>query len=142
MQCIFFVLMSFQTLPVFDAQSSLSTLLTAGTPLKTAVSVLSNATITSNGNSQNYFTGIYRNILVLIYVGSVSGTSPSLTVYFNAFDTFSSQSIPLASVTITSPGAYAISATHFPGEWFNISWVVGGTSPSFGSVFISVYMSW
>jgi len=121
---------------------SLSTLLTAGTPLKTAVSVLSNASITENGNSKNYFTGIYRNILVLIYVGSVSGTSPSLTVYLNAFDAFSSQSIPLASVTITSPGGTYIYAHDLPSMWFNISWTVGGTSPSFGSVYISVYESW
>ncbi len=121
---------------------SLSTLLTDGTPLKTAVSVLSNATITANGSSQNYFTGVYRNVLVLIYVGSVSGTSPSLTVYLNAFDTFSSQSIPLASVSITSPGGTYIYAHDLPSTWMNISWAVGGTSPSFGSVFISVYMSY
>jgi len=121
---------------------SFSTLLTAGTPLKTAVSVLSNATITTNGNSRNYFLGVYRNVLVLIYVGSVSGTSPSLTVYLNAYDTFSSQSIPLASVAITSPGGTYIYAHDLPSTWFNISWAVGGTSPSFGSVFISVYMSY
>jgi hypothetical protein len=30
----------------------------------------------------------------------------------------------------------------FPGQQFNISWTVGGTSPSFGSVYITVYESW
>jgi len=114
----------------------------ANNPLKNAFSVLSNASITSNGSTGNYGTGPYRNFLVTVYVGSVSGTSPSLTVYFNAYDSNSGQSIPMASVNITSAGAYYISMNNFPGNQFNISWTVGGTSPSFGSVYISVYESW
>jgi len=114
----------------------------ANNPLKNWFKVLSNASITSNGSTGNYGTGPYRNFLVTIYVGSVSGTSPSLTVYFNAYDSNSGQSIPLASVNITSAGAYYISVSNFPGNQFNISWTVGGTSPSFGSVYISVYESW
>jgi len=109
--------------------------------LKSWFSVLSNASITSNGSSSNYNAGPYRNFLVTIYVGSVSGTSPSLTVYFNAYDTNSGQSIPLASVTLTGAGGTYIYVHDFPGNAFNISWTVGGTSPSFGSVFISVYES-
>ena len=111
-------------------------------PLKNSFSVLSNASITSNGSSSNYSAGPYKNFLVTIYVGSVSGTSPSLTVYFNAYDSNSGQSIPLASVNITSAGGTYIYVHDFPGNQFNISWVVGGTSPSFGSVYISVYESW
>jgi len=110
--------------------------------LKNSFSVLSNASITSNGSSSNYYANIYRNFLVTIYVGSVSGTSPSLTVYFNAYDSNSGQSIPLASVTLTSAGGTYILVQNFPGSTFNLSWVVGGTSPSFGSVYISVYESW
>jgi len=113
-----------------------------GSILKYSFSVLSNASITSNGSSSNYGTGPYRNFLVTIYVGSVSGTSPSLTVYFNAYDSNSGQSIPMASVTLTSAGATYILVQDFPGNNFNISWSVGGTSPSFGSVYISVYESW
>jgi hypothetical protein len=111
-------------------------------PLKSGFSVLSNASITSNGSSSNYSAGPYRNFLVTIYVGSVSGTSPSLTVYFNAYDSNSGQSIPMASVTLTSAGGTYILVRDFPDDYFNISWVVGGTSPSFGSVYISVYESW
>jgi len=111
-------------------------------PLKNWFKVLSNASITSNGSSSNYSTGPYKNFLVTVYVGSVSGTSPSLTVYFNAYDSNSGQSIPLASATLTSAGATYMLVQDFPGNYFNISWVVGGTSPSFGSVFISVYESW
>jgi hypothetical protein len=114
----------------------------ANNPLKNAFSVLSNASITSNGSSGNYSAGPYRNFLVTIYVGSVSGTSPSLTVYFNAYDSYSGQSIPLASVTLTSAGGTYIYVHDFPGNAFNISWTVGGTSPSFGSVYITVYESW
>jgi hypothetical protein len=111
-------------------------------PLKNSFSVLSNASITSNGSSSNYNAGPYKNFLVTIYVGSVSGTSPSLTVYFNAYDSNSGQSIPMASVALTSAGGTYIYVHDFPGNQFNISWVVGGTSPSFGNVFISVYESW
>jgi hypothetical protein len=114
----------------------------ANNPLKNAFSVLSNASITSNGSSGNYSAGPYKNFLVTIYVGSVSGTSPSLTVYFNAYDSNSGQSIPLASVTLTSAGGTYIYVHDFPGNQFNISWTVGGTSPSFGSVYITVYESW
>jgi hypothetical protein len=110
--------------------------------LKSSFSVLSNASITSNGSSSNYGTGPYRNFLVTIYVGSVSGTSPSLTVYFNIYDSNSGQSIPMASVTLTSAGGTYILVQDFPGGAFNLSWVVGGISPSFGSVYISVYESW
>ena len=119
-----------------------STLWSMGTPLKSAFTILNNQTVTANGVSSNYFTGIYKNFLVTIYVGSASGTSPSLTVYFNAYDSNSGQSIPLASVNITSAGAYYISVSDFPGNKFNISWTVGGTSPSFGGVYMSVYESW
>jgi len=110
--------------------------------LKSSFSVLSNASITNNGSSSNYNAGPYRKFLVTIYVGSVSGTSPSLTVYFNAYDSYSGQSIPMASVTLTSAGGTYILVQDFPGGAFNLSWVVGGTSPSFGSVYISVYESW
>jgi len=111
-------------------------------PVKNWFGVLSNASITSNGSSSTIGAGPYRNFLVTIYVGSVSGTSPSLTVYFNVYDSNSGQSIPIASVTLTSAGATYMLVQDFPGQWFNISWVVGGTSPSFGSVYISVYESW
>ena len=111
-------------------------------PQKNVIIVQSAATITSNGSSSTYSAGPYRNFLVTIYVGSVSGTSPSLTVYFNAYDSNSGHSIPMASVTLTSAGGTYILVQDFPGVTFNLSWVVGGTSPSFGSVYISVYESW
>jgi len=115
---------------------------TYGSNLKNWFKVLSNASITSNGSTNNYYAGPYKNFLVTIYVGSVSGTSPSLTVYFNAYDPNSSQSIQMASATLTSAGGTYIYVHDFPGNQFNISWAVGGTSPSFGSVFITVYESW
>ena len=109
---------------------------------KNVINVFSNASITSNGSTGNYYAGPYKDFLVFIYVGSVGGTSPSLTVYFNVFDTYSNQSIPIASVTLTSAGATYMLVQGFPGQQFNISWTVGVTSPSFGSVYISVYESW
>jgi len=115
----------------------------ANSNFKYPYGVLNNASITSNGSSGNIYPGPYKNFLVFIYVGSVSGTSPSLTVYFNAYDNYGSgKSVPMASVTLTSAGATYILVQDFPGQAFNISWVVGGTSPSFGSVYITVYGSW
>jgi len=114
---------------------SLSTLLTAGTPLKTAVSVLSNASITANGNSQNYFAGVYRNFFVFIYVSSASGT---VTISFNAYDPTTRQSVTLASNTITATGAYYIAVNNYAGQWFNLSWSVNGTF----TLTIVVYESW
>jgi hypothetical protein len=111
-------------------------------PLKSGAPILTNSTITSNGSSGPWSTFSYKNFLVTIYVGSVSGTSPSLTVYFNAYDGFSGQSIPIASATITSAGGTYIYVQDFAVNEFSISWVVGGTSPSFGSVYITVYESW
>jgi len=115
---------------------------TTANNFKSWFNVMYNSTITSNGSSINYNAGPYRNFLVTIYVGSVSGTSPSLTVYFNAYDMASVKYIPIASVTLTSTGGTYIYVHDFPVQMFNISWVVGGTSPSFGSVYISVYESW
>jgi len=108
---------------------------------KTSISVLSAATVTASGSSSVYSTGANKDFFVAISVGSVSGTSPSMTVYFNAYDGASGASIPIASVNITAAGAYYISVSDFAGAQFTISWTVSGTSPSFGNVYITVYAS-
>jgi hypothetical protein len=108
---------------------------------KTSISVLSAATVTASGSSSVYSTGINKVFFVVISVGSVSGTNPSMTVYFNAYDSASGASIPIVSVNITAAGAYYISVSNFAGTQFTISWTVSGTSPSFDNVYITVYAS-
>ena len=109
-------------------------------PTKYAITVLTGAVITANGSSPNFPTGPYLDFLTYIYVGGVSGTSPSLTVSFNAYDPVSNSSVTLNSLTITGAGAYYMSVNNYVGQYFNIAWTVGGTSPSFTGVYLTVYM--
>jgi len=96
------------------------------------VTILNNQSITSNGSSSNIDIGGYPYVFVFIYVSSVSGTSPSLNVYLNAYDEVSGQSVSIASVTnITSTGTYYMAATGLAARYVNVSWTVSGTSPSF-----------
>ena len=106
-----------------------------GTPLKSAFAILNNQTVTANGVSSNYFTGIYKNLLGFIYVSSASGT---VTIGLNAYDPTTRQSVLLASNTITSTGAYYIAVNNYAGQWFNLSWNVNGTF----TLTITVYESW
>jgi hypothetical protein len=94
--------------------------------------ILNAQAITSNGASSNIDIGGYPYVFVFIYVSAVSGTSPSLNVYLNAYDEVSGQSVSIASVTnITATGTYYLTATGLGARYVNVSWTVGGTSPSF-----------
>jgi hypothetical protein len=94
--------------------------------------ILNAQAITANGSSSNIDIGGYPYVFVFIYVSAVSGTSPSLNVYLNAYDEVSGQSVSIASVTnITATGTYYISASGLAVRYVNVSWTVGGTSPSF-----------
>jgi len=96
------------------------------------VTILNAQAITANGNSSNIDVGGYPYVFVFIYVSAVSGTSPSLNVYLNAYDEVSGQSVSIASVTnITATGTYYLTATGLAVRYVNVSWTVGGTSPSF-----------
>jgi len=108
---------------------------------KTSFVVVGGSTITASGSSSNYSATSYKDILVLIYIGSLSYIMmPALTIYFNAYDTYSGQNIPLASQAISSTGSYYIYVHDFPGTYFNISWVVQ-TSTVASNTYISVYES-
>jgi len=114
----------------------------AGYPDFWYTTLVNNQTITSNGSTSNIQVSNYLHFFVFIYVSAVSGTSPSLNVYLNAYDETTNQSVPIASVTnITSTGTYYMSATNLPAGWINVSWTVGGTSPSF-TVTITLHAKW
>jgi len=104
--------------------------------------LVNNQTITSNGSTGNVGIGNWLHVFVFIYVSAVSGTSPSLNVYLNAYDEITSQSVPIASVTnITNTGTYYMSATNLAAGYINVSWTVGGTSPSFTTT-ITLKVKW
>ena len=107
------------------------------------VTILNNQSITSNGSSSNIDIGGYLYVFVFIYVSAVSGTSPSLNVYLNAYDEVSGQSVNIASVTgISSTGTYYMTtASGLAARYVNVSWTVSGTSPSF-TVTITLKAKW
>jgi hypothetical protein len=127
-------------LPIYIATSAVA-LAGGGGVSKTSFVVVGGSTITASGASSNYNATSYKDILVTIYIGSLSyTTTPALTIYFNAYDTYSGQSIPLASQAISSAGSYYLYVHDFPGTYFNISWVVQ-TSTVASNTYISVYES-
>ena len=107
-----------------------------------ATTLVNNQTITSNGNSSNVYIPNWLHFFVFVYVSAVSGTSPSLNVYLNAVDEITNTSVSIASVTnITATGTYYMSATNLGAGYINVSWTVGGTSPSF-TVTITLHAKW
>ncbi len=109
---------------------------------KTSTTILSSSSVTANGASSTISANSYTSFFTFIYVSAVSGTSPSLTVYFNFYDSVSGQSVPIAnSGAITSTGTYYIYVSNPTIQNFTVSWVVSGTSPSFTTTIV-VYMGW
>ena len=99
-------------------------------------------TITSNGNVGNFDIYYYLHIFVFIYVSAVSGISPSMNVYLNAYDEDSNQYVSIASVTnITTTGTYYMAASNLAVRYVYVSWTVGGTSPSFTTT-ITLHVKW
>jgi len=81
--------------------------------------------------------GGYTSGMIAVNVTVVSGTSPSLTVNFQACDG-NSGSAPAtsncathtASTAITATGVYLIKVDHFS-RWTTVSYTISGTTPSF-----------
>ena len=115
--------------------------------------ILANATVTASA-TYGPFTSPYvvESAIIAISVNSVSGTSPSLTVTFNAYDPYAYDDYVENTTTITAPpypyytasssaitaaGGYNIPIS-IPYNFYTVQLTVSGTSPSFGGVFISV----
>lgn len=117
------------------------------------------STINANGNSGAYAFGSIskaldvRNICDLLLTVSIgnapTGTTPTLTVQVNLFDDQGNLYTPAALTTaaLTAAGVTALSAGLHGGSasaylvvpnWAQVSWVVGGTTPSFTAVEISL----
>jgi len=115
--------------------------------------ILANATVTTNATYGPFISPyIVQSAVVAISVNSVSGTSPSLTVTFNAYDPYAYDDYVENTTTITSPpypyytasssaitaaGGYNIPISTIY-NFYTIQLSISGTSPSFGGVFISV----
>jgi hypothetical protein len=99
----------------------------------------SSAYTTSNSAITPIDTGAYASGVIVINVTAVSGTSPSLTVNFQACSSApGAQSAPAnaacgnhtASAAITATGVYLIKVDHYA-TWNTISTTITGTTPSF-----------
>jgi len=115
-------------------------------------SILANATVTASSTYGPFISPyVVQSAVVAISVNSVSGTSPSLTVTFNAYDPYAYDDYVENTTTITAPpypyytASSAITAAggyNMPisivYNFYTIELTVSGTSPSFGGVFISV----
>jgi len=114
----------------------------AGYPPYLEVTLVNAQTITANGESSNVDIYAYIYVFVFIYVSAVSGTSPSMNVYLNAYDSTSGQYVTIASVTdITATGTYYMTASNLAVRYVNVSWTVSGTSPSFTTT-ITLHAKW
>ena len=115
--------------------------------------ILANATVAANATYGPFISPyVVQSAVVAISVNSVSGTSPSLTVTFNAYDPYAYDDYVENTTTITSPpypyytasssaitaaGGYNIPISTIY-NFYTIQLSISGTSPSFGGVFISV----
>ena len=124
-------------------------------------------TLTANGNSGSY-TATAQNartsvdlrrvddVWLSVSVGTVTGTTPTLKVFLNAYDDQGnlygqgatpllvapgSGSINAAGVTAVFGGRHAgSSGAYFVlSEWGQVSWQVTGTTPVFSGVEIALY---
>jgi hypothetical protein len=91
---------------------------------------LFSGTVTANGNTSDIDVGPFIMAEVALNVTSVSGTSPTLSVYLEG------KVGPLyktiwAIENITAPSTHFLSITHLAFRYIRVRWVVGGTSPSF-----------
>lgn len=111
--------------------------------------ILSSQAITASGNSNTPNGAAHRNNMsrglhLVVDVTAVTGTTPTLVVTIEGFDSISGKYYTLlASATINSvsttvlkvyPGLTASAnavANDIVPEFFRVSWTVGGTTPSF-----------
>ena len=112
--------------------------------------ILADKTETTSGNSGVLAVpaGARQVEMLIDVIGTVSGTSPSLTVSYNVVMVDTSNPLaPMQLDTITSYSATALTAAGTAsiaesnvliGDYATISWTITGTSPSFGGVYIKV----
>lgn len=106
-------------------------------------SILTNTTVTTNGSqiiSKNNF-GVQEINLIVNVTDSISGTTPTLQFTIQEIDpgnnttTFGNIS---TTTVINVTGVYTATLNSCVSSAVKVSWVVGGTSPSFGGVYATV----
>ncbi len=96
--------------------------------------ILYNGTVTANNAGSNAPVGGYQTGVLAIDVTAVSGTTPTLDLLLEFFDSASGKWFPIPGVTIpqlTAAGKVALAVTGSFGDNVRLSWTLGGTLPSF-----------
>ena len=97
-------------------------------------SIQSSAAQTASGNSAQVNIEDFSSLEIFLDITGVTGTTPSLTVKLQSFDTITSQwyDVPNSSFTAqTAIGLATVSLSNFAGELIRASWAITGTTPSF-----------
>ena len=98
---------------------------------KSAVSVYK-GTVTASGNSVDIDVSPFTVIELELKVTSVSGTTPTLSVYIEGKFENTGDYKPLAGQeNITAVGTWFFTINPCAFRYLRVRWVVGGTSPSF-----------
>lgn len=89
-------------------------------------------TVTANGNSDDIDISPFSVLEIEIKVTSVSGTSPTLSVYIEGkFENTGDYKTLVSQENITAIGTWFATINPCAFRYLRVRWVVGGTSPSF-----------
>ena len=93
---------------------------------------LFSGTVTANGNSADIDVSPYSVLELELKVTSVSGTSPTLSVYIEGkFENTGDYKTLAYQENITATGKWFFTINPNAFRYLRIRWVVGGTSPNF-----------
>jgi len=93
---------------------------------------LFSGTVTANGNTADIDVSNYTAMEIELKVTSVSGTSPSLSVYIEGkFEATGDYKVLASQTGITGTGVWFFTINPLIFRYIRVRWVVGGTNPSF-----------
>jgi hypothetical protein len=93
---------------------------------------LFSGTVTANGNGSDIDVSSFSVTELQLKVTSVSGTSPTLSVYIEGkFEVTGDYKVLASQTGITAVGTWYFTINPCAFRYLRVRWVVGGTSPSF-----------
>jgi hypothetical protein len=103
--------------------------------------VLANQTVTTSGSAVFTGYGAAELVLVINVTGTVSGTTPTLTFTVQEVDPGNQTTLigpTFSGAAITAVGTQTITIPTMVASCVQVSWAVGGTTPSFGGVYATL----
>jgi hypothetical protein len=94
--------------------------------------VLFSGTVTTNGNTADIDVSNFSAMEIALRVTSVSGTSPSLSVFIEGrFEATGDYRVLASQTGITSTGVWFFTINPLIFRYIRVRWAVSGTNPSF-----------